>query len=164
MCLRSVALTVLALALAAGTAHAGEFNFDFHGSLGPEKHTRYVPPLVNPLFNETSYITTEARPAYLHYEIPEGFLTTGGTIDVYALELRLALTERLGIIASKDGYADADFDARPARRGRLRKRLDRIEVRAAFGSHAAEHFFGGYRIRTPARRFGDRGHPLAGQG
>ena len=32
-------------------------------------------------------------------------------MQLYALELRLALTERLGIIASKDGYADADFDA-----------------------------------------------------
>ena len=104
-------IAALALALpAAGAAHAGMPEFDFHGSLGPGKHTRYVPPLVNPLFNETPYITTEARPAYLHYDLPD-FLTTGGTIDVYALELRLALTERLGIIASKDGYARANFDA-----------------------------------------------------
>ncbi len=111
MRLRCTAIAVFALAFAAGAAQAGMPEFDFHGSLGAGKHTRYVPPLVNPLFNETPYITTEARPAYLHYDIPDSFLTTGGTIDVYALELRLALTERLGIIASKDGYARADFDA-----------------------------------------------------
>ncbi len=112
MAMMRPAAVALALAIpAAGAAYAGMPEFDFHGSLGPGKHTRYVPPLVNPLFNETPYITTEARPAYLHYDLPESFLTTGGTIDVYALELRLALTERLGIIASKDGYARADFDA-----------------------------------------------------
>ncbi len=111
MRLRCTAIAVFALAFAAGAAQAGMPEFDFHGSLGAGKHTRYVSPLVNPLFNETPYITTEARPAYLHYDIPDSFLTTGGTIDVYALELRLALTERLGIIASKDGYARADFDA-----------------------------------------------------
>jgi hypothetical protein len=35
--------------------------------------------------------------------------TGGGSIDVVAAEVRIALTERLGFIASKDGYADIDF-------------------------------------------------------
>lgn len=33
-------------------------DFDFHGSLGPNSFTRYVPPLSNPLFNGTPYITS----------------------------------------------------------------------------------------------------------
>jgi len=83
--------------------------FDFRGSLGKENE-RYVPPLANPLFNETPYITTEVRPLWIHNVIPDRFVTGGGTIDVYAIEVRVALTERLGFIASKDGYAILDFD------------------------------------------------------
>jgi hypothetical protein len=91
-------------------AAAGGLNLDLEGSFGEGGHTRYVAPLVNPLFNETPYITTEARAVYLGYELPDDFITGGGSIDVYALELRLALTDRLGFIASKDGYADIEFD------------------------------------------------------
>jgi len=97
-------------ALACGAAPAtAEPWFDFKGSLGPGRHQRYVPPVSNPLFNETPYITTELRPIYFHQDIPGEFLTGGGEIDVVAAEVRIALTERLGFIASKDGYADIDF-------------------------------------------------------
>jgi len=81
------------------------------GSLGDNGHERYVPPLSNPLFNETPYITTEARPIYMHHEISSNFVTGGGSIDLFALELRVALTDRLGIIATKDGYADVSFSS-----------------------------------------------------
>jgi hypothetical protein len=37
-------------------------------------------------------------------------VTDGGYVNLAALQLRLALTERLGFIATKDGYADAHFD------------------------------------------------------
>ena len=74
-------------------------------------HERYAPPLSNPLFNETPWITTEARPIHFRQKIPNGFLSNGGDIVVTAVELRLAVTERFGIIATKDGYADIDFDA-----------------------------------------------------
>jgi hypothetical protein len=104
---RLVMLVSCACGLAASPARSS--GIDFRGSLG--SHRRYVPPLANPLFNETPYITTEIRPIYLHNELPDGFLTKGGNIDVVAAEIRIALTERLGIIASKDGYADIDFDA-----------------------------------------------------
>ncbi|MFT4569368.1 MAG: hypothetical protein ACI8TX_000128 [Hyphomicrobiaceae bacterium] len=73
------------------------------------RHSRYVAPISNPLFNETPYITTEARVLYVHNEIPGDFLIGGGSIDLGGVELRLAVTERFGIIASKDGYADIDF-------------------------------------------------------
>lgn len=109
-----LALAVFAVAIGAVAPHANaeDFKLDLKGSLGKAGgHKRYVPPLVNPLFNETPYITTEARPLHLHYDLPSSFLTTGGTIDVTAVELRVALTDRLGFIASKDGYVFADFDA-----------------------------------------------------
>jgi len=96
-----------ALTLAAATAAAEPF--DFKGS-SAEGHGRYVAPLANPLFNETPYITTELRAIYLHNSIPRSFVSTGGSIDVVAAELRVALTDRLGFIASKDGYAWAHFN------------------------------------------------------
>jgi hypothetical protein len=77
------ALALLALG-AAAPAHADWLDgIDFKGSLGPERHTRYVPPLANPLFNETPYITTEIRPIYIHQRVPKDFLTGGGTIKSY---------------------------------------------------------------------------------
>jgi hypothetical protein len=92
-------------------APALAFDFDFHGSLGKNPNERYVPPLANPILNETPYITTELRPIFIHNSIPDKFVTGGGHINLYAVELRVALTERLGFIATKDGYADLNFDA-----------------------------------------------------
>ncbi len=89
----------------------GSYAVDFKGSLGEGKLTRYVPPVSNPLFNESPYITTEIRPIYLHNRIPQNFVTQGGTIDILAAEIRVALNDRWAIIATKDGYADLQFDA-----------------------------------------------------
>lgn len=106
--MRTAIWLAAALVCGAGPATAESW-FDFKGSLGPGRHQRYVPPISNPLFNETPYITTELRAIYFHQNIPEEFLTGGGDIDVAAAEVRIALTERLGFIASKDGYADIHF-------------------------------------------------------
>ena len=83
---------------------------DLKGSLGEGRHSRYVPALTNPIFNETPYITTEVRPFYFYHEIPDDFVTEGGHVHLVGLQLRVALTERLGFIATKDGYADLNFD------------------------------------------------------
>lgn len=103
---------VLVLAAMALTppAFAQIFDFDFKGSLGEGRFQRYVAPLANPLLNETPYITTELRAIYFHQKIPDDFLTNGGHINAVAAEIRIALTERLGFIASKDGYAEIEFD------------------------------------------------------
>jgi hypothetical protein len=100
--------TTPALALAAVLLATPAGAWDLQGSLGEGGHQRYVPAISNPLFNETPYITTEARGIYLHNEIPGDFLTGGGDIDIVALELRLAVNDRLGIIATKDGWTDID--------------------------------------------------------
>ncbi len=86
------------------------FGFDLEGSLGEGKHSRYVAPLTNPIFNETPYITTEARAFYFYHRLPDEFVTGGGDVNLVALQLRLAITDRLGLIATKDGYADFQFD------------------------------------------------------
>ncbi len=95
----------------AAADETGNFlGLDLKGSLGEGRHSRYVPPMTNPLFNETPYITTEARLFYFYNRLPDDFVTSGGDVHLVALQLRLALTERLGFIATKDGYADFNFD------------------------------------------------------
>jgi hypothetical protein len=84
---------------------------DLDGSFGVVGgHQRYVPAVSNPLFSETPYITTELRPLYLPNEIPTGFVMQGGHIDAGAVEARIALTDRLGFIAPKDGNAHLHFN------------------------------------------------------
>ena len=90
-------------------------DWDFKGSLGEGRHKHYVPPVSNPFLNETPFITTEARLIILHNTIPEDVLADtviapgvsgGGHINVFTIQLRLALTERLGIIFNKNGVMD----------------------------------------------------------
>jgi hypothetical protein len=109
------ALTFGSFAIAALTSFAAQADFfdflDLDGSFGQAGgHHRYVPAISNPLFNETPYITTELRPLYLHDEIPSSFVSQGGHIDAGAVEARLALTDQLGFIAPKDGYAHLHFN------------------------------------------------------
>ncbi len=47
-------------------------------------------------------IDSEIRPIYVYHNISDSFI--GGFARVYALQVRYAVTERLAIIATKDGY------------------------------------------------------------
>lgn len=94
-----------------GVVHAIDLSgLDLDGSIGNGEH-KYVPAVSNPLFNETPYITTEARPIYVrHSASPQASTLFGADINVVAVQLRLALTDNLGIIATKDGYTWIDWD------------------------------------------------------
>ncbi len=106
-----LAVTVVPGQAVGAEDETGNFlGLDLKGSLGEGRHSRYVPPMTNPILNETPYITTEARPFYFYNRLPNDFVTSGGNDHLVALQLRLALTERLGFIATKDGYAHFDFD------------------------------------------------------
>ena len=105
-------LSTLCITFLCGSVSA--FEIDWDGSVGKGEH-KYVPPLSNPLFNETPYITTEVRPLYMHQTMDSknalgANILFGGTIDTVAVEICVALTDNLGIIATKDGYAWVDFD------------------------------------------------------
>lgn len=86
------------------------FDLNLKGSLKDGGHSHYVPPVSNPIFNETPFMTTEVRPVYYYTDIPSQFITGGGNIQLVAAQVRVALNERLAVIATKDGYADLDFD------------------------------------------------------
>jgi hypothetical protein len=61
-----------------------------------------ISPVANPLFFESPLIQSEVRPIFVYHNIDESFL--GGYARVYAVQLRYAVTERLAIIATKDGF------------------------------------------------------------
>ena len=67
-----------------------------------------ISPVANPIYFEDPIIRSEIRPIFAHHRIDSGFVSGGGTAEVYALQLRWAVTDRLAIIATKDGYMDLD--------------------------------------------------------
>lgn len=73
----------------------------------PAEH-QAVHPLTAPYFHEDAFVTSDLRAWYLYHEFPETSLIDGGKAQVYALQLRLALTEELQLVAYKDGFADFD--------------------------------------------------------
>ncbi len=62
----------------------------------------FISPMTNPVFFEDPRTVTEARTIFLRHEVPDA--AGGGTLHVFAVQMRAALTDRLSIIASKDGF------------------------------------------------------------
>ncbi len=60
-------------------------------------------PIVAPYLFEDPFIATGAYPYYVWHDFPNRSVFQGGEIHVAALQLRLALTDRLALIATKDG-------------------------------------------------------------
>lgn len=52
---------------------------------------------------EDPYITTGLNFVYVYQRLPEGPVFDGGEAQVLALQIRAAITEKLGFIATKDG-------------------------------------------------------------
>lgn len=76
-----------------------------------------ISPVTNPIFFEDPSIRSELRPIFIYHKIDDGFATGGGDVNVYALQFRYAITDRLAFIATKDGYIDIDLDAGPSMDG-----------------------------------------------
>lgn len=97
-------LTILSLtALAVGAASA-QGGFVLFGESGhaPAPEERFVRPLTAPYFHEDSFVTTDLRAWYVQHHF--GSDTIGGEVEVFALQVRVALTESLQLVAYKDGY------------------------------------------------------------
>lgn len=62
-------------------------------------------PIVQPFLFEDPFVTTGIYPHYVYHEFPGRSALQGGEIHVVAVQARLALTDRIGLIATKDGYA-----------------------------------------------------------
>lgn len=61
----------------------------------------FISPMTNPVFFEDPRTLTEARFIFLNHNLPAGL--GGNSVQVFAMQVRAALTERLSIIATKDG-------------------------------------------------------------
>lgn len=58
--------------------------------------------MTNPVFFEDPRTLTEARFIFFHHVIPQD--AGGGTAQLMAMQVRAALTDRLSIVAAKDGF------------------------------------------------------------
>ena len=71
----------------------------------------FISPVTNTLFFEDPRTVTELRPLYINHNIPNGSPVGGGDVQAWAMQFRIALSERLSIIANKDGYLHVTSDA-----------------------------------------------------
>lgn len=88
------------------------------GCLKPSDHCfdDFISPMINFVFFEDPRTLTELRPIYVNHTLPNqvGSLNLpGGSVQLYAMQIRLALTERLSLIAVKDGFIVEDLEAGP---------------------------------------------------
>ncbi len=74
----------------------------------------FVMPVGMPLQFEDPFITTDIRPIYIYHSIPNDSVLRGGQVQLAAAQIRMALTERLAFIATKDGYSWVDSHITPA--------------------------------------------------
>ncbi len=76
------------------------------------RFTDFISPMTNPVYFEDPRNLTEARVIFLNHQIP-GSVLGGGDVQLLATQFRAAITDRLSIIATKDGYVFAGPDAPP---------------------------------------------------
>lgn len=68
----------------------------------------FVNPITSPYYHENSFITSDIRAWYLYHQFDNDGVANGGlggTAQIAAVQVRLALTDRLQFVAYKDGYA-----------------------------------------------------------
>ncbi len=65
----------------------------------------FVMPVGMPIQFEDPFITTDIRPFYIYHSIPNRSALRGGQVQVLAAQVRIALSKRLALIATKDGYS-----------------------------------------------------------
>lgn len=77
----------------------------------------FYDPIGQPIYFETPMNNTSARLLFLHHEFAENSTLQGGELNVLAAQARIAITERLGLIATKDGHSWLDADLLPQEDG-----------------------------------------------
>lgn len=118
--MKSSSLLCSLLGLLAASAHAGTVAPDLSkpspvaSSSGFESARR---PISNPTLFDLALPTSNIHPIFIHHALPDrinttaGSLPIGGDVQVYALQFEYALSDRLSIVATKDGYVDVSPDS-----------------------------------------------------
>ena len=65
-------------------------------------------PIVSPYLFEGPFVTTGVYAYHVYHEFPDRSVLGGGEANVVAVQLRAALTDRIALIATKDGRAWVD--------------------------------------------------------
>jgi len=100
--------TTAAMAVSLAASTAGVYGADATASWLDNT----ISPVSNPIFFEDPRITSEVRPVYMYHSLPNTFyfkggkVPLGGDVQVMALQIRYALTDKLALIATKDGYIE----------------------------------------------------------
>ena len=68
----------------------------------------FISPTSNPIFFEDPRTLTEVRFLFINNDLPNSI---GGNYQVYAMQIRAALSDRLSIVAAKDGFIIASPNA-----------------------------------------------------
>jgi hypothetical protein len=106
----SFALLIAAAAPLASAQHAG---FVLFGDPNPDTakaapEHRHVHGITAPYYNEDSFVTSDLRLWYAYHDFPNFGALGGGTGQVAALQVRLALTSQIQLVAYKDGFLFLD--------------------------------------------------------
>ncbi len=67
----------------------------------------FISPMINFVYFEDPRNLTELRPIFVNHWVPSTIgsnVSAGGSIQLYAAQFRIALTDRLSLIAVKDGF------------------------------------------------------------
>jgi hypothetical protein len=67
-------------------------------------HADFISPMTNPVYFEDPRTLTEVRTIFAQHAVPNRAPLTGGNVQLLAAQVRVALTDRLSIIATKDGF------------------------------------------------------------
>lgn len=106
--LAAAAATVLGASL---SAQAQSANFVLFGDANPDAakqkaEDKFVHPVTSPYYHEDSFVTSDVRAWFVWHDFPGDAPIDGGDAQVYALQVRLALTDSLQLVAYKDGFLD----------------------------------------------------------
>jgi hypothetical protein len=109
---------IAALLLAGGVASTAVADMQplFGGTLKALKgDDQFVAPVTSPYYNENSMIGTDVRVWYVHHKVNDEALGPDVSVNDYAAQIRVALTDTLQLVAYKDGFLD--FDGGPDTEG-----------------------------------------------
>ncbi len=109
-----LAASFAGLASAQNTANDNLSKGFLEGLKGFEK---FHEPIGQPIYFESPFNDTGIRFIYLKHEFSDQSFLQGGDLQVIALQARVALSERLQFIATKDGYSILDAGALPEDEG-----------------------------------------------
>jgi hypothetical protein len=102
-----LALSLLAAPPALATAPCPTFFPDFRCDRSG-RYEGFVAPLAGPFLFEDPFITTGVSAWGLWHEFPNDSVFGGGDLWGAAVQARIAITDRLALIATKDGYVFLD--------------------------------------------------------